>query len=327
MTGFMLDELTEMLASAEASGVFNCTFEFTDDDHAQAIQGVSSEDLLAWMKVNGYSDQAFEVFYKSICKALAYDLLEFVGAAVRATMDDTLTVALALLRKPFKENLFYIEWILADSDDFFEKFEAGDVDALELRKVEPTRKLEVIRSAMTASPYSRWIEPEFIYELRFDKQSEVGLEPTWQRASHLITTKGARVRTEAENFNFVFSGDTERHSQIRGFYATVPLLLFHAVNMIEAMIHMFARREKPDLVPLRKLAGMDLWMGSRSSVLELSDVCYRLHWVVARTLRTLRCARCDTRARVNSRNLIRVFRKAEVACHRCSYRTPLDSGE
>jgi hypothetical protein len=273
----MLDELTEILASAESSGVFNSSFEFTDPNHAQAIQGFSSEDLLAWMKLNGYSDQAFEVFYKSICKALACDLLEFAGAAVRATMDGTLTVAIALLRKPFKENLYYIEWILADPDDFFAKFEVGDVDALELRKIQPARKLDVIRRAMAAAPHSRWIEPDFIYELRFDKQSDIGLEPTWQRANHLITTKGAKVRTEAENFNFVFSGAAERQSQIRGFYATVPLLLFHAVNMIEAMIHMFARREKPDLVPFRKLAGMDLWMGSQASALELSDVRYRLH--------------------------------------------------
>lgn len=324
ITTFLLDELTEILTSAEHSGVFNTSFEFTEEYHARAIQGFSSEDLIRWMKLNGYSDRAFEVFYKSVCKALAYDLREFVGAAVRATMEEAFTVALALLRKPFKENLFYIEWILADSDDFYHKFEADDVDALELRGVEPARKLEVIRGAMSASPYSRWIEPEFIYELRFDKQSEVGLEPTWQRANHLITTKGQRVRTEVENLNFVFSGHSERHSQIRGFYATVPILLFHAVNMIEAMVHMFARREKPDLVPFRKLVGMDLWMGSRSSMLELSDVRYRMHWAVGTTLRKLRCARCNSRTRVNSRNLIRAFRHAEVSCHHCGHKTPLE---
>ena len=320
----MLDQLAEILASAEASKVFNVTFEFSDPAHAAAIEGFTSEELLEWMKVKGYADKAFELYFKSICRALSHDLHEFASESVRASVNGALTVAIALLRKPFKEDLFYIEWILADPDDFFAKFTAGDIDSVELRKIEPARKLEVIRRAMMTSPYSKWIEPEFIYELRFDKKSPIGLEPTWQKANHLITTKGELLRTERENFNFIFSDAPARDTQLLGFYATVPILLFHSIQMIEAMINMFARREAPDLVPLRTLAGMDLWMGSKSCALDLQDVQYRFHWVVAQTIRQLRCAKCNMRIRVTRRNCHSIFVEGKAPCNNCDWLMPLE---
>ena len=42
-----------------------------------------------------------------------------------------LTVAYALLRKPLKDNLFYLEWMLADLPDFLGVFRSDGPDGLE----------------------------------------------------------------------------------------------------------------------------------------------------------------------------------------------------
>jgi hypothetical protein len=254
---FILTQLHETLESGTKAQIFHTRFKIRNAKHANAIEGFSGEELIEWMKANQYEAEVFQVTYKLVCRALIFDLVEFATEAIRCTIRGPLTVAMALLRKPFKENLFYLEWLLADPKDFFSKFTRGDVAALNLGKVEPARKVEIIRAAMGETPYRQWIEPEFLYELRFEKQTNIGLEPMWQKANHLITTQGV-LSTEPENFNFVFSNDEARQSQWRGFYATVPLLLFHALQIIESIIATFAKRanEEPDLTPLRTLAGM-----------------------------------------------------------------------
>ena len=319
---FMLNQLSEALSSGTTAKIFHVTFDFKNPDHVRTIDGFSSEQVIEWMKANGYEDEVYELTLKSICTALAHDLLEFAGAAVLASLDGRLTVAHALLRKPFKENLFYIEWILADPDDFFRRFFAGETEALSLGKMDEARKVRIIRDAMATTRYSEWIEPEFLYELRYDKKSLVSLEPTWQKANHLITTQGA-LRTEAENFNFVFSDPTARNTQLRGFYASIPILFFHALQMIESMISMFAQREAPDLVPLRTLIGMDLWMATDSCAFDLADVKHRIHRVVTRTLQSLRCFQCKGRFSVAAPSLHAAFDRGELPCHKCGWVMPL----
>ena len=89
------------------------------------------------------------------------------------------------------------------------------------------------RTAMEATTIGEWIGAEFLYELRYDKQSAIGFERTWQQATHLITTM-AGMATEEKNFNFIFSHDKARRSRWRGFYAVLPILLFHAAGGVAA---------------------------------------------------------------------------------------------
>lgn len=260
----------------------------------------------------------YEVTFKLICRALAFDFLEFVGEAVRTTIRGPLTVAIALLRKPLKENLFYLEWILADPEDFFKRFYGGDVEGLALSKIAEKRKLEIIRGAMAKSPYAEWVEAEFIYELRFEKKSPISLEPSWQKANHLITTMGV-LKTERENFNFIFSTPDARDTQWRGFYATVPILLFHALQIIETMIAQFAKRAAPggDLVPLRTLAAMLLWMKSKGCVLDVTDVARRFSSVVGSVIRSIHCPACKKRCSTRRANIRTLFEDSALTCFGC----------
>jgi hypothetical protein len=321
---FILKQLHETLVSGSKAKIFHTRFTFRAPEHAKAVKGFSTEELLDWMKANGYGREVVDLTYKLICRALVFDLVEFATEAVRCTLTGSLTVAIALLRKPLKENLFYLEWILAEPEDFFAKFMAGEIDSLNLSRIDQARKLQIIRTAMDATPYGGWIEPEFLYELRFEKKTPVGLEPAWQKANHLITTKGV-LRTEKENFNFVFSTDENRETQWRILYAALPLLLFHALQIVEATIARFAKRagDLPDLTPLRTFCGMLLWMRGEGCLLDVSDIRTRIRKVIAATIGRITCSHCKKRYSVREANLRRFFEDIALHCNNCGQTTSL----
>jgi len=268
------------------------------------------------LRTHGRATEANELTFKAIARALAVDFVDFVAVAVDCVRRDVLTPAVALLRKPFKENLFYLEWMLADPVGFLREFIAGNLDALSIRDSDEAARIAKIRGAMSATPYREWVRPELLHEIRFDKKSRIGLEPAWQKANHLITRAG-QLRTEIENFNFVFSGDEARQSQVRGFYGLIPLLTFHALQIIETVIAQFARRDAPDLVPLRTAAGMVLWLTSDACYLEFNDVRDRFEQLVCRTIRSMRCVRCDSHLPTNVSNLRSLFERNVLRCRVC----------
>ena len=59
------------------------------------------------------------IYYSYIILTLALDASSFMHFSLDALKSNRMSVAYALLRKPLKENLFFLEWLLVDSDDFF----------------------------------------------------------------------------------------------------------------------------------------------------------------------------------------------------------------
>jgi hypothetical protein len=140
----------------------------------------------------------------------------------------------------------------------------------------------------------------------------------WQKANHLITRKG-QLRTEVENFNLIFSADDARERLTRGFFAIIPLLSFHSLQIIEGVMAQFARRAAPHLIPLRTAAGMLLWLSSEASYLELDDERHKFEAVVTRTIREMRCVQCDKRIAPSGSNVRSLFREGAVTCRGRGY--------
>jgi hypothetical protein len=211
---FLQDVLVNLVVEGEAKHIFTHRFDITNVADGEQIAQKSGDELVEWMKDNGYDAVWREVTRKHICVALLSDFCHFIYEALQCSRKGKLTVTFALLRKPLKENLFYFEWMLADPTDFANRFHmtlANGKSSLPLPKDLPKeRRLEIIRGAMTKTKNGGYASPEFIYELRYDKRCTYGFEQLFQKATHLVTTFTAH--TEGENFNFIFSGDNERMS-------------------------------------------------------------------------------------------------------------------
>jgi hypothetical protein len=312
----LIRQIEETVAAAIRSEVFETKFDLQNEQQAVEFQKLRNDEVLDWLKANGHLTEVFEITFKSVIRGVAIDLLEFAAEALRCTIQGPLTVAIALLRKPFKENLFVLEWILADPGDYFERFFSGDASNLRIDAVKPERKREIIRAAMEKTPYGEWMPAEFLYELRYEKQTEYGFELLWQHANHLITTQG-NLKTEGENLNFVFSTADDRETQWRAFYTMAPLLFFHAHEVVETAICQFAIPVEPSrsLMRLRTAAGLSLWMRSPGCIWNL-PVAKGFASAVRGFLRSITCT-CGKRVSWRETNVRSFFEESKARCFSC----------
>lgn len=51
---FILTQIAETLQSGEKAQIFHARFDLRSPDHAKAIRGMSSEQLIEWLKANDY---------------------------------------------------------------------------------------------------------------------------------------------------------------------------------------------------------------------------------------------------------------------------------
>ena len=316
---FLHDQLVETLSSGEKAEVFNIVIQFKNDADHRKIEGKSGEELIQWLENNGYKKEVYLLYYKQICAALLSDFLHFIYEALQCSRKGKLTVAYALLRKPFKENLLYLEWLLADPGDFLSRFDSDDIQRLSLPgAAPPERKIEIIRQAMKKADYEYWIKPELIYQLRYDKTARFGLEPLWQKANHLRTTF-KYLETEKANFNFVFSNMDTRETQWEQIYSFLPMLLFHTVQIVEALISGFAKRANADgdITGLRTIIGMLLWLEDGPWQSEAQELQEKVESLIESV--QFNCARCGNQIIGDRENLELLYEKGALRCGKCAY--------
>ncbi len=328
---FLHDLLANIVVVGEHEQIFHHNFQLKNPSHAEQMDGKIGDELANWLEQNGYITEFREANRRHICVALLSDFCHFIYEALDCSKKGKLTVSFALLRKPLKENLFYFEWLLADPDDFINRFHAPLPKKENAKRPLPQpmqlskeRRLEIIGKAMKNTELGEWISPEFIYELRYDKDVEYGLEWLFQRANHLITTFVAQ--TEEQNFNFIFSGEEEKLSQWRGLYTTLPMLLLHAVSVIEGVIGTFEDGKLQDLsfMKLRAIIGFLLYV--QSGPRETANFAPAFEdFLVSFSNTDIPCMGCQEVIKVDSKNLYSLYNEGVLVCQQCGYKTLLTS--
>jgi hypothetical protein len=310
---FLHDQLLETLISGEKAKIFGVQFKHKDKSHADEIAKLTGENLLVWMEANGYKKEVRILYYKQVCAALLSDFLHFTYEALQCSRKGKLTVAYALLRKLLKENLFLLEWLLARPADFLKRFEAENPKRFQLpSKIKEQEQIAIIREAIKATGQDEWIRAEFLHELRFKKSLPYGFEPVWQKANHLVTTLDF-LETEPSNFNFVFSNKEARYTQWVGLYWFLPILLYHAVSVVESLFSKFATRMcEFDIMPLRSAAGLLLCMQHPPIVDKMKEP----HRILKEHFESsgLKCPKCESLYLMDKRNLKQFYLTGSIRC-------------
>lgn len=314
---FLHDQLVETLKSGEKANIFNSIIKFKKKKHAKQVQGLSGEEFVDWLEKNDYKADVYFLFYKQLCAALLSDYLHFIYEALQCSRKGKLTVAYALLRKPFKENLFYLEWLLARPNEFLPRFDSESSKRFSfLEDKTKDTKVKIIEEAMAKSRRGKWLPPEYLYELRYGKKADYGLEQSWQKANHLLTTH-RHMKTEKTNLNFIFSNTDARYSQWEGIYSILPILLYHGVQVIEALLANFAKRahEDKDITSLRTDVGMFLWMRESPWYIESKDLLKEIQSLFDKY--KLNCESCKKAIKLGINNLKLLYSDGALKCYNC----------
>jgi len=228
------DVIASFIGFLEKNKLISTTYEFDDAAKMEEFAKVGKENAFDWLEDQGYQKELSEFVMKNIFIALIADFCHFTYEALRCSEKGKIAVTYCLLRKPLKENLFYLEWMLAYPEEFINRFMHQEAEEYVIDKVNPHQKKEIIRKASEVSETSNINVDGFLYELRYDKASDLGYESLWNKATHLVTTF-KHIRTEDQNLNFVFARTTEIASLWEYMYRTLPLLLYHAAGTVSSL--------------------------------------------------------------------------------------------
>ena len=240
---FLNDTLGKLIRDGEESGLFSVSFSLANLPSEQRQEFVNSElvgeDLVSWLEEHGYTDVVNDLTERQITVAVLTDAAQFIYEALRCSEKGKLTVTYALLRKPLRENLLFLELLLTDRTRFLELL-ANDTEELGIFALPKSASAKpIIESAVRAIGREETLNPSFLYDLRYAKHKHFSLEATWNKATHLVTTD-KHFATEANNLNFIFSDRYATQSQWDDLYRKLPILLFYFVEVAVALIKRLA---------------------------------------------------------------------------------------
>lgn len=302
------DLLAQNIAEGEKAKVFDTTFKFDSQKTARKIQKMSSEELWSWLAQNDKVAH-YEVIYKHIFVALLSDFCHFVYEGLKCSEKGKLTVSYALFRKPFKDNLLILEWLLADPSDFMDKFYNEDSKIYNPQKLSPERKKEIIEKAIKETKLNLF-DAEFIYDLRYNRSLPFSFSSTWDKANHLITSF-EKIKTEKQNINFVFLSDESQYGKWYGIYSLLPVLLYHSFSIVECLFSTIAQRDVSlkDVAFDQCKAGFILWGNS---------IGYETKIKISNMSITGDCDECNQPIRMTgTRFLNQVFVNGFAKCKNC----------
>jgi hypothetical protein len=240
---FLHDILAKIVKVGEKEGHFNQNIKLDNADHQEILKSKKQEETYDTLMELGYADQLNLLLFKQIFVAVLTDFLQYIYTALETAEKGKLSVTYSLLRKPFKDNLFILEWILSEPDIFLSGFKSTkSYEEIAIDNIKQTDKIRIIKIAndRTGIPF---LNAEFIYELRYDKSKPYGFESMWQQATHIITTS-KHYRTEEMNLNFVFSDYNAKISQWENLYFLMPGLMLYTVNICWTIYHTLQPKSK-----------------------------------------------------------------------------------
>jgi len=228
------DQILGLFTQIEKDGFLKVQINIQNIDEQRSIIGLNGEELFNWMIKHNYTCEIAEMQFKECFAAILSDMLQYLLTALKCSSKGQLSVTYALLRKPLKDGLFYLEQLLVNPDDFLLKFnDLNNVNTLAVDKRQPEEIENTIKRSIDILGTTFYDSKEF-YDLRYNKKNIYGFEPLFELANHLIT-KHEYYRTSEGNFNFIFSDNEAKESQWEFLYLHMPNVIYYIFSLVSSI--------------------------------------------------------------------------------------------
>lgn len=210
-------------------------------DEQQGNEFEKAEDVIDWLYKNNFETEADLILGKQIFHAILGDMLNFIYESLNTIEKGKIAVSLALLRKPFRDNLLYLEWLLGNHKEFISMVNNQEIEKYAIENIDTITKLKIIKSAMKkikSKEFFHKMDENVYYDLRYNYKAGNSLQLIWNKANHLVTT-GRNIKSI--DFNYVFL-DKETHlDNIEYYYDKIPSLLFYTYNVVVELYNKFVK--------------------------------------------------------------------------------------
>jgi len=312
---FLHDSCVRVLVEYEKAEAHLVRFKFESKAEAEKFEAIADADsAVAGLRAIGRLEEARRVVLNTVTLALVSDCMHHIFEALRCMERRKFVVALNLLRKPLLDSLVFLSWMLGDEEDFYRTFTEQSPSGLTAKLVGNRRPL-IISSALSKTEITDIIKADWVESTLFDPANKRGLYWLLQRAVHLITTQKVELRTEPENFNFIFKRHTDDDVYV-GVYDALPGVLLYLSHIV---MELFQRIQPMDegakrAFTVRSTGGYHLVRRSEAG-LQIQH-----HFV--NLLATLKCAACETSLKFTHHNCARILLNESFRCSTCRRVTP-----
>lgn len=303
------DVMATLLQAARVHETATVTVQF--DDQAEADAFSAADDPITHLYQTGRREAAQRITLNQVSLAIYSDLLHFLFESLRALEKRKFTVAFALLRKPLKENLLFASWVCAAEDEFFDRLLRSPADHMEAKDLPPQRRLELIKATVARFPI-KFVNPEALHILLFDKNNPRGLAALFDKATHLVTSRSKLLRTEELNLNFIFKnpGDNDIYETV---YRDLAMALMYLAFV---QIDLYTRMQKVErsytqwLVVTAMGAYQALFLPGRSSMLSMLNRHFGSF---------IACPHCLKPIKTRKTQAARLFLSERLDCDNCGH--------
>lgn len=312
---YLHDQVAQMLVQYEASGAPHAVLAA----FREAIRGYEDQfedvEIVSFLRDNNLSEAYEHHITSHVVLALTADMLHFLYEALRCFEKRKFTVGFALLRKPIKEHLLYLSWLLADKDDFIKRFEADNYKTL--NNLSKESRIELFDGAIGRLATEELFDAELLWEMIYSKHHENGFEPTCQQATHLITSKGELLRTDDYSFNLVFGSNTD-DGYYEFLYSKLPYILLYITQTALALFN--------QIRAVNELTYSHLVVTSMGCYEALFSDGRSQH--IARMLNKelgelLACVHCGEKVRIGKKNAPALYLTENANCKHCGLYTSI----
>ena len=306
---YIHDQILELLVQYEESG----SHLWVANAFQKALgkkQSINKEiNILQFMKEKGLVSLYKHHIVSHLVLGLMSDMLHFLYEALTCFEKRKFAVGFALLRKPLKENLLFLSWLLADQDDFITRFEANNCKTL--NGLNPQKQLDILTGAINRLSIKNVFNAKVIHDLIFSKTNDIGFEPVWQKANHLITSQGELLKTEDYNINFIFQ-NPHSDNLYELLYLNLPLILIFAVQVsLECVAEIL--RVNDHTVSHLIISTMGCYEalfgdGRKQGVSKLLN---------KHLAPFLKCIHCESPLKIDRANAPKMYIREQISCNSC----------
>lgn len=306
----LYDQLTEVFVEEDYSNMSSTTIDFETESSLNAATEQSNGhpfDILA--KANRNQDLEI-VVTKHVFMSILSDMVNFIYESIRIAQKGKMSVAYALLRKPFTDQLCILEQILVNRTDFINRFyHNGDPMSYDPSS-KNIDKRKIIEDSVSKLGLV-FFDHNIIYELRYDKSAEYSINAFSNHALHIVT-RDANYKTEKQGLNFTFPMEVEEIKEyLDHYYQAVFMLLLYTTAVADNIIFNLIEKKLGvrEFKHLKRIIAQLMISNDRSFS---KNICSLLSKILV-----TKCNICKNTNKYTKRDFVNFFFYDEFTCKKC----------
>lgn len=222
------DIMTNLLVSGRRARAFYVEFELRDVADIAAFKA----DVFDWLENRRWIEERAALLVTTVFPAVLGDMLHCFYEALETSRKGKLTISFMLLRKPLQESLFVLETAIADRAGFANNLWYEPIRLWSQGAGGQQAHIRNIQRVLEVLGETERFDPNYLAQLRYDKNAHDGFDGVCNKAMHLFTSHKA-IQTEPLNINFIFTDWSAMLTQWSYIYSRFPYLLVYIHRIVE----------------------------------------------------------------------------------------------